>query len=131
MSRDGVPYTNTVLSEEHVGVEVLRRPHAIEMVITLRPPRPSSSFEIADAVVLAETDASRDLYQIVARAHEDIRKHASELRWNCMETFLRKDAELGRVDVARVRDVITKHADQATCERLALELMAHVERLGK
>lgn len=125
-------YSAMSQKDEFVGVELLKKDDGIELVVALRPPRPSSRFMVNKADDSTEYD---HLKMIVARsvleAHDTARKHAAELRWNCIETFLRADVEHQRFDAKRMKDALMSCLGDEERERLAIELMQTVEAVKR
>lgn len=99
---------------------------ALAIAVHLKPPTPCSSFLVSESEI--ENANTPELLDSVL---SDIAKHASELRWNCIETMLRADMEHKRMDVSRMCDLLVGNLDPEACEALAMRLIAHVERLGK
>jgi len=127
-SVDWSGYLNEYVKEELVTRETLRNPsdRATKFAIALKPPRPSSEFQIADGVI--EDASTVELHDVVMG---NVRKHASELRWNCIETMLRADVEANRLDVKRMHDWLVANLDDQQREWLAVQLMQGVKAVPR
>lgn len=119
----------TIVESEGVRVSVNRNAanRTVQVMTMIPAPKAHRIFEITDAAIEnAETSAM--VHHVVDRIREFARSMRAEIVCEMVGKGIALDDEKTRGEVV---EAITKHADSATCERLALELMAHVERLGK
>lgn len=93
----------------------------------LRQDRFSTVFEVDDLEI-----EMRDTADIVQYIGECIRERARDMRRYAILDLLESDVGLNDEDKrGTIVAAIVDNNDVSVCERLALELMAHVERLGK
>lgn len=123
----------SVVESEGVRVNVERDAarRVLSVKCTLKWNEHNSLFEITETEI-EDSATSEMLAVIIGR----VREASAILRGRVVAEMLQRgELMIGQKDAARLSEVVVqhvaKHADPATCERLAIELMQHVERVPR
>jgi hypothetical protein len=131
-SAQETPELKTLKSVTEVeAVRVFIERNVMQRIINVRAAMPAPS-KYRDIFITDEVAESSDKGALVQLVIEQVRRGARSMRADVVVEMFDRGIECETDEhVKRIATSIAKHADKATCERLALELMTHVERIGR